>query len=354
MSRSFPTCAPLILAGLLLALTTVAAAAQERSPAADRIDALVEDGRRALEKGKHAKAAKRFEKADAIAGGTSPGALVGLAQAHLDLGEYQEALEHADRLLPLAETDRQRAKAHHLIGLAYFGRAMELEIEVTAPGRYSTDDRGRRRTELHKTAGEMYRAAADAFRRVVETTGGGAGAAWQSWADALYRAGEADRALEVLDRYAEETGGKENLPERSRALASCAEVAARARRMVFVPEEVESPEQIRELRAERGIGTDTELLITGEEGYEPPKRIHSPAPQYTELARKSRVTGTVVVWHLIDAEGRVVCPRVIRSLPHGLTESVLETLFQWRFEPARHDGEPVAIFWELSINFNLS
>lgn len=105
------------------------------------------------------------------------------------------------------------------------------------------------------------------------------------------RAGDSHSARAALDRFTEAVGGKENLPEEARALDACVELAANARRLVFVSDEIESPEEIRELRAERGIGTETELLVTGLDGYEPPKRVHNPPPRYTAAARKRRVQG---------------------------------------------------------------
>lgn len=56
---------------------------------------------------------------------------------------------------------------------------------------------------------------------------------------------------------------------------------------------------------------------------------------------------------MIDAEGDVVCPRVLRGLPHGLTDSALETVRGWRFEPALHGDEPVTVFDRTSISFRL-
>ncbi len=347
---------PTLCLSVFLVLAVLAAAPAGADGAADahRIDRLVEGGHQALARGKHQKALKRFEKADRLAGSDSPAVMAGLARAHLELAHYDEALAQADRLLAVAEEDRQRAKAHHLVGLAYFGRAMELETEASAPGEGSVGDAGVRRTKLYRTIGETYRAAADAFRRVVETSGGGAVAAWQSWADSLYRAGDPDRTRVVLERFAEAVGGERNLPERARALDSCAELAAEARRLVFVSEEIESPEEIRQIRSEQGIGTDTELLVTGLDGYEPPEQVHTPAPRYTDLARRQRLQGRVVINLLIDAEGKVACPRVIRGLPSGLTDSALETVLDWRFEPALHDGEPVPVFYSVSISFRLS
>lgn len=327
MFRLCPRCAILSFTPLLVLLTTAATVGQELTSEDDvgRVESLIQDGRQALEEGKPEKAAKRFEKADDLAGGASLGALAGLAESRLRLGEYGEAIGHADRLIARAENDRQRAKGHNIVGLAYFGRAMEVEPDATTPTNPDDPEAGRERMEHFDVMVETYRSAADSFRRTVELSGGGATAAWHSWVDALYRARDTERAREVFDRFAEAVGGKDNLPPRTRALDPCLETASR----VVQP-------------------------MLGREGDAIPERVHAPQPQYTEPAREARVQGVVMLLVMIDEEGDVVCPRVLRGLPHGLTEAALETILQWKFEPARAEGEPVPVHWWLSVQFRMS
>lgn len=84
-----------------------------------------------------------------------------------------------------------------------------------------------------------------------------------------------------------------------------------------------------------------------------PIRISGPTPQYTEEARRARIQGTVVVQATIDCEGRVTNVTVLQSLPLGLTESAVDAISQWVFEPATLDGEAVSVFYDLSVNFRL-
>jgi hypothetical protein len=44
---------------------------------------------------------------------------------------------------------------------------------------------------------------------------------------------------------------------------------------------------------------------------------------------------------------------VIKGLPLGLTETAIESLLQWTFEPATLDGKPVAVYYNLTFNFRL-
>lgn len=37
----------------------------------------------------------------------------------------------------------------------------------------------------------------------------------------------------------------------------------------------------------------------------------------------------------------------------GLDQKALEAVREWKFEPATLDGEPVAVYYNLTINFTL-
>ncbi len=88
-------------------------------------------------------------------------------------------------------------------------------------------------------------------------------------------------------------------------------------------------------------------------GVSPPVRIHAPQPRYTEEARQARIQGVVILEAIIDQEGRVRAVRVLKDLPMGLAESAVETVREWRFEPARLDGRPVPVYYNLTVRFSL-
>lgn len=84
-----------------------------------------------------------------------------------------------------------------------------------------------------------------------------------------------------------------------------------------------------------------------------PKRLHYVEPQYTEIARKVRREGVVILETVIDTEGRVQDVRVLKDLGFGLTESAVEAVRQWTYEPALLNGKPVAVYFNLTVNFRL-
>lgn len=84
-----------------------------------------------------------------------------------------------------------------------------------------------------------------------------------------------------------------------------------------------------------------------------PAKIYSPSPQYTEIARKARITGVVIVEAIIDKQGNVTNVKVLKGLPMGLDQSAVEAVKRWRFEAATLNGKPVAVIYNLTINFQL-
>ena len=104
-----------------------------------------------------------------------------------------------------------------------------------------------------------------------------------------------------------------------------------------------------------GAGTAGETLRRVGEGITAPRRIESPPPSYTLEARKERIQGLVIVQAVIDETGIVQDVSVLKGLPKGLTEAVVDAIRQWKFEPARdEDGNPVAVYYNLTINFTLA
>lgn len=84
-----------------------------------------------------------------------------------------------------------------------------------------------------------------------------------------------------------------------------------------------------------------------------PEKISGLTPAYTAEARRARVTGVVIVETLIDEQGNVTETRVIKGLPMGLEEAAVEAVRSWKFKPATLEGQPVPVYYVLTINFQL-
>lgn len=86
----------------------------------------------------------------------------------------------------------------------------------------------------------------------------------------------------------------------------------------------------------------------------PPKVVKNKKVKYPRGARAFRHTGKMAVLIIIDSEGRPHSPVIVDQAPAPtLAYSVLETIRQWKYEPATLDGEPVSVYYHLTVNFSL-
>ena len=85
----------------------------------------------------------------------------------------------------------------------------------------------------------------------------------------------------------------------------------------------------------------------------PPKAITNPDPDYSPEARKVKYEGTVLVRVVIDESGATRDLQVNRPLGLGLDEMAIAAIRTWTFEPARKDGQPVAVSVVVEVTFRL-
>lgn len=88
-------------------------------------------------------------------------------------------------------------------------------------------------------------------------------------------------------------------------------------------------------------------------GVSAPRVLFQPEPEFSEEARKAKYQGTVAVACVVGPDGRVRDIQILRPLGMGLDEKAIESLKQWRFEPAKKDGVPVAVQIAVDVDFRL-
>lgn len=75
---------------------------------------------------------------------------------------------------------------------------------------------------------------------------------------------------------------------------------------------------------------------------------------YPVGAKYFEVQGQLVVQVVIGADGRPRHPQVLQPLPAPtLTFVALDAVRQWRFEPARLRGQPVDVYYTLTVNWKM-
>lgn len=93
-------------------------------------------------------------------------------------------------------------------------------------------------------------------------------------------------------------------------------------------------------------------LRTGE-GLTRPTKISGAPPSYTEAARNAGLEGKVFVEAIIDKSGNVTEAYVRSGLSLGLDEAALEAVKAWKFKPATLLGQPIKVFYTLTVNFKI-
>jgi TonB family protein len=88
-------------------------------------------------------------------------------------------------------------------------------------------------------------------------------------------------------------------------------------------------------------------------GISPPTLIREIRPAYTPEARRRAIEGDVALQIVVRRDGSVGDVRVVRSLGAGLDQKAIEAVRQWRFGPARRQGQPVDVLVDVSVAFTL-
>jgi TonB family protein len=290
-------------AALVAALAVASAPVAGREPGDDpEVRRLLAAGEAQLEHLQVHAAAETFTKANALAGGRCGECLLGLART-----QYPDAA---------LATTRQAIAA--LAGSRLAGRAYchlgHLLLRENRP--------------------EAAAAAEAAYRSAL-----GAGAEYRG--EAEYGIAEARLRRQLYDQAiaaAQEAmaqGGPWELKGRS--------MICRVRHAANLPPQAAAADTVSD------PSSDLPLRVGG--AVTKPERLYGPPPIYTEMARKARLQGVVILEGIIDRDGCVLGLHVLKPLPMGLDRAALDAVGAWVFAPATLDGKPVKVYYTLTINF---
>jgi|SRR5208282_1208341 len=84
-----------------------------------------------------------------------------------------------------------------------------------------------------------------------------------------------------------------------------------------------------------------------------PRAIYAPSPEYSEKARKKKITGTVVLALTVGTDGLAHDIQVEKKLGYGLDEKAVEAMRKWKFQPELRDGQPVEERIHVDVTFRL-
>jgi TonB family protein len=104
----------------------------------------------------------------------------------------------------------------------------------------------------------------------------------------------------------------------------------------------------------RTIDLTDKVVYKAGPGVTPPRPLVQPLPPYTEAARAEKIGGLILVKCVVLEDGTVANCKLIRGLGYGLDESTLLTIQnQWKFQPARRDGNPVSFEAHIEVSQRL-
>jgi periplasmic protein TonB len=76
-------------------------------------------------------------------------------------------------------------------------------------------------------------------------------------------------------------------------------------------------------------------------------------PEYSELARLVRYTGTVILSIVVNQQGTAENLKLLKNLGYGLDEKAAEAVLRWRFRPGIKDDKPVRVRATVELNFKV-
>jgi TonB family protein len=76
-------------------------------------------------------------------------------------------------------------------------------------------------------------------------------------------------------------------------------------------------------------------------------------PEYSDEARRAKVSGTVLLYLEVDADGKPRNIRVQQGLGLGLDEKAIDAVMRWKFRPGRQNGRPITTSAMVEVNFRL-
>jgi TonB family protein len=84
-----------------------------------------------------------------------------------------------------------------------------------------------------------------------------------------------------------------------------------------------------------------------------PEEVDRVIPRYPAGARRAGVGGAVVVRGIVRRDGTIDNVEIIKDLPQGLGEEARRAVSRWRFRPATYRGEPIDVYYTVTVNFRL-
>jgi protein TonB len=95
------------------------------------------------------------------------------------------------------------------------------------------------------------------------------------------------------------------------------------------------------------------IYHVGDAGVRAPRGVSMPEPEYSDHARRKKISGSVLVGMLVEPDGTVRDVKVTKSLEKSLDQQAIAAVRKWKFEPGTKDGQPVAVHVDAEVTFRI-
>ncbi len=100
-----------------------------------------------------------------------------------------------------------------------------------------------------------------------------------------------------------------------------------------------------------GLLDGTQKVYLGTKTIKPPKPRRMEPPEYPDSERRSHIGSHVSLHLVVDDRGAVRFPTVDVSPGPEFTNAVIEAVRKWSFEPAKLNGQSVAVLINVTTEF---
>lgn len=289
---------------LFLAAVVTLLMAPRAAMAAAGLEEVLDKAHAALAKGNSKAACKSFEKAVELSAGKSYAAYLGLASARIGAGQPREALAAAEAAEKLATDPSSQSAAAFLQGLAQF--------------------------RLERPSAESLAAAQAALERALALDPEKAFPAKQVLAQVEAARGQGVKAIADLRATIAQLPKEDSKRTQARILL-CSLVSR-------------FPTEVTQLDS---------ILPPDDSGVQKPVGLYQPQPHYSNELRAAGVQGIAIFEAVIDRDGCVRQLETLKADDKALEKTARDTVARWVFEPAILNGQPVAVYYSLTMSFRL-
>lgn len=94
-------------------------------------------------------------------------------------------------------------------------------------------------------------------------------------------------------------------------------------------------------------------MFKASKGVKPPRPTYTPDPEYADLAREARYSGSAELTIVVTPEGKARDISLVSPVGMGLDEKAVAAVSLWTFNAARKDDIPVAVRISVKVDFHL-